>query len=172
MTFGSPFSVLQTFPPFRCHARTPVKKLKWLNHEDELLRAQILALGPGNWPLIAQAFPGRTGKQCRERWLNQLDPRLSQDEWTADEDAILVNQQQLNGNCWSTITQMLPGRSATSAKNRWRWLNRQKSKAYEENMARHRAAVQWLHDVDLSECAAAGKHEMESMTWENGGQID
>ena len=29
------------------------------------------------WPTIAAAIPGRTGKQCRERWPNQLDPAVS-----------------------------------------------------------------------------------------------
>ena len=28
------------------------------------------------WSIIAREFPGRTGKQCRERWINNLDPKI------------------------------------------------------------------------------------------------
>ena len=45
--------------------------------------------GPKRWSLIASNLPGRTGKQCRERWHNQLDPNIKKEGWTDEEDLIL-----------------------------------------------------------------------------------
>jgi hypothetical protein len=33
---------------------------------------------------------GRSGKQCRERWHNQLDPNIKKDGWTDEEDRVLM----------------------------------------------------------------------------------
>jgi hypothetical protein len=113
------------FPPRPVHSGTPAfKKSKWTPDEDELLRRFVEIHGLGNWSAIAQNIPGRNGKQCRERWMNQLCPALNKDNWSPQEDAILVQQQRVFGNVWSQIAQFLPGRSPNSVKNRWSWLSR------------------------------------------------
>ena len=38
--------------------------------------------GEGSWSSIAKSFAGRIGKQCRERWHNQLRPDIRRDAWT------------------------------------------------------------------------------------------
>ena len=35
-------------------------------------------------------IPGRTGKQIRERWHNQIDPNVKKDKWSKEEDDILI----------------------------------------------------------------------------------
>jgi hypothetical protein len=100
------------------------KKSKWTSEEDEQLRQNVELHGLGNWSLIAQGLPGRNGKQCRERWMNQLCPALNKDNWAPQEDAVLVQQQRIYGNVWSRIAQFLPGRSPNAVKNRWSWLSR------------------------------------------------
>jgi hypothetical protein len=102
----------------------PVKKVKWTFHEDELLIETVKLYGASSWSRIANVLTGRTGKQCRERWTNQLDPRLNRDNWTPTEDAVLLDQQRMFGNAWSKIAGLLPGRSSNSVKNRWCWLTR------------------------------------------------
>lgn len=47
-----------------------------------------------SWPRIAAQLPGRSGKQCRERWHNQLDPSVSRDSWTEEEDKILATAHE------------------------------------------------------------------------------
>ena len=43
------------------------------------------------WSAVSHAMEvdfaifGRTGKQCRERWHNQLDPCIKNSEWTSEE---------------------------------------------------------------------------------------
>jgi hypothetical protein len=107
------------------------KKVKWSDCEDKILVACVHQYGPNNWATIAQSLPGRTGKQCRERWTNQLDPSLSRENWTPHEDAILLTQQKAFGNVWAKISAQLPGRSSNAVKNRWCWLIRHQAPAPE-----------------------------------------
>jgi hypothetical protein len=124
-----------------------VRKVKWTDAEDEMLLSYVEKYGTSNWSLIASGMPGRMGKQCRERWTNRLDPILNRDDWTPQEDAILLYQQKTCGNCWSRITGFLPRRSANAVKNRWCWL------------ARHNVRVQDLGEVPSPKCETAQEHE-------------
>jgi hypothetical protein len=46
---------------------------RWTGEEHKALQALVRKYGTErNWSVIAQQIPGRTGKQCRERWLNHL----------------------------------------------------------------------------------------------------
>ncbi|RHY98681.1 hypothetical protein DYB26_010550 [Aphanomyces astaci] len=47
----------------------------WRPDEDDVLR-QLVAEGRKNWGQVAARIPGRTSKQCRERWYNHLDPNI------------------------------------------------------------------------------------------------
>ncbi|EAX89130.1 Myb-like DNA-binding domain containing protein [Trichomonas vaginalis G3] len=107
--------------------------MKWTAEEDEILKSRIEKFGTGNWSLIAQELQGRTGKQCRERWTNQLNPNLNRDNWSSNEDRILLHQQQIFGNSWSKISKYLPGRSSNSIKNRWSWLSRHRALPQKNN---------------------------------------
>jgi hypothetical protein len=40
--------------------------------------------GVGNWSGVADCLPGRTGKQCRERWHNHLNPGIVKGDWTEE----------------------------------------------------------------------------------------
>ena len=100
------------------------KKQKWTEEEDKLLIEAVKKYTTNNWPLIACSISGRTGKQCRERWINQLNPDLKKNDWNAQEDLLLINLQKVYGNSWAKISKSLPGRSANAIKNRWSWLSR------------------------------------------------
>jgi hypothetical protein len=107
---------------------TTPKKLKWTQSEDRTLTACVQQYGIGNWPTASQSLPGRTGKQCRDRWVNHLNPILNKEDWTSAEDEILISKQRLLGNAWSEISQWLPGRSLNSIKNRWSSLSNRSAK--------------------------------------------
>jgi hypothetical protein len=81
-------------------------------------------MGAHNWRDIAERIPGRTGKQWRERWLDNLSPDVLTDKWSADEDLILIQRQSEFGNAWVKIRAFLPGRSIGAIKNRWNWFSR------------------------------------------------
>jgi hypothetical protein len=98
----------------------PVIKGKgsWTPEEDAILREKRLLYGR-KWAKIAKHLPGRQGKQCRERFVNHLDPQLKKGEWTDDEEAILIALHEQHGNKWSNISKHLPGRSDNDTKNHW-----------------------------------------------------
>ena len=54
----------------------------WSQEEDEKLAENVMKFGAKNWSYIAQALPGRIGKQCRERWHNHLNPDIKKNKWT------------------------------------------------------------------------------------------
>jgi hypothetical protein len=101
---------------FPDHARQ--KKSRWTPEEDDLLRAAVGEFQQ-NWPMVARAVPGRSHKQCRERWVSAVDPTLTKGAWAPQEDAVLIRQHQIWGGAWAQIARSLPGRSANAAKNRF-----------------------------------------------------
>lgn len=98
--------------------RPGLVKGPWLEEEDTVI-LQCMRSGLTKWSEIAERIPGRLGKQCRERWLNHLDPSVSKSAWSIEEDRALLAGQARHGNAWAKIADLLPGRSENSVKNRW-----------------------------------------------------
>lgn len=115
---------------------TPGKRVRckltgtWNSEEDDKLLELVLANGSSKWTFLANLlnnlFPtsiiegrrgSRSGKQCRERWYNHLDPRINNNPWTEEESLIVRQLQQEMGNKWTEISKFIPGRTDNAIKN-------------------------------------------------------
>jgi hypothetical protein len=105
----------------------------WSQEEDDMLLALMAEKGGAKcWSKISDRIPGRTAKQCRERWYLNLDPEINRNPWTKQEDDVLVSMHAEMGNKWAHIRAFLPGRTENAVKSRFKSLVRairRKSKA-------------------------------------------
>ena len=101
-----------------------LQRIPWSEAEDEVISNLVEDLGTKHWThiavILAERFPGvkRSSKQCRERWVNHLDPTLRKAPWSDDELMALYKCHQQHGNQWAVIAAALPGRTDNSVKSR------------------------------------------------------
>ncbi|GMI27099.1 hypothetical protein TrCOL_g6199 [Triparma columacea] len=101
------------------HKKPFFTKRSWSSDEDVKLKDLVAIHGTAKWATVAEALGGRSGKQCRERWNNHLNPDLRKGGWTKEEDEIILKLQARLGNQWAKMMEWLPGRSDNGIKNRW-----------------------------------------------------
>jgi hypothetical protein len=127
----------------------------WFKSEDECLLDLVLQMKhPLKWSLIASnlssqnlnpGVPERTGKQCRERYVNHLNPRLKTTDFTPIEDATIWRMFATVGTKWAIMSKIIPGRTDNNLKNRFHNLKRQLGR---EEDARSRASLpRNIHDI-------------------------
>jgi len=91
----------------------------WTTEVDQKLIAWVKAEGPTKWAQAANFIKGRSGKQCRERWFNNLNPGVKKGNWTKEEDELIFDLYQKYGSSWSKIAKFIPGRTENAIKNRF-----------------------------------------------------
>jgi Myb-like DNA-binding domain len=108
------FHILASSPS----APTP-KPIKgpWTPSEDHRLLTLVNELGAEKWVVIASRLGSRTGKQCRERWHNHVNPVLNKAPFSLEEEEAIERYYAEIGPKWAEIAKKLPGRSKFTTKS-------------------------------------------------------
>ncbi|CAD8125895.1 unnamed protein product [Paramecium sonneborni] len=106
------------------------KKKKWTEEEDQIILSYTKENPKFNsWQQIASRMQGRSGKQIREHYINQLRPGISTKQiWSEVEDKLLLQLYQKYGSKWCQINKHFQGRAEIMLKNRFNKL--QKGNSY------------------------------------------
>jgi hypothetical protein len=97
----------------------------WSAEEDEELQ-KLITEKSSRWGEIAatinltmhNGIKLRSGKQCKERWNNHLNPEINRGPWTRIEDILLLEKYKRYGNKWSQIAKKVERRTESNIKNR------------------------------------------------------
>lgn len=113
----------------------------WSKEEDQILLSLVKGMRmPMKWSVVAQSMPERTGKQCRERYVNHLNPRLKTADWSPVEDGAIFHLYSTIGSHWAKMAKMIPGRTDNGIKNRFHNLRRQLEREDEHRLRLSKAA--------------------------------
>jgi hypothetical protein len=94
-------------------------KCKFAPCEDIRLAEVVRHHGCKSWAVIARQMPGRNPRQCRERWMNYINPSLEHSPMTAEEERLLEEKCREYGPRWQIIVSFFPGRGKNFLKNHW-----------------------------------------------------
>ena len=99
------------------NSQRSAKKGNWTAEEDQLLLNWVSQNGPTKWTECSKQIKGRCGKQCRERWVNILNPDVKKGNWSDYEQDVIFQNLSTYMTSWSSMSRILPGRTENSIKN-------------------------------------------------------
>ncbi|OHT12175.1 hypothetical protein TRFO_18183 [Tritrichomonas foetus] len=105
-----------------------ITKNKFTEAEDAKLAELVELHGDAEWKKISAEMGTRNPRQCRERWKNYIAPTVRKDDWTQEEDDLLMKKYRSIGPRWSQIRSHYKGRSVNDIRNRWLKLMRLEKK--------------------------------------------
>ena len=97
---------------------------KFTDEEDEFLKSLVTKYGIKAWNKISELMPGRTPRQCRERYGNYLQPHLLNGEWTQEDEKKLIEKYNEIGPKWAKIAEFFETRSDVNVKNHFAAMKR------------------------------------------------
>jgi myb proto-oncogene protein len=92
----------------------------------------------------------RSGKKCRERWINHLKPEVIKSPWSPEEMKILFRCQAFYGNQWTEIAKFLPGRTDNSVKNYFYMTLRKRLRLFNKHVSPAERIEMPINDLSLN----------------------
>lgn len=97
------------------------KTRSWTTNEDYRLIMGVHLCGE-NWNDVAEFVGGgRTRSQCSQRWYRVIDPRITKEHWTPEEEKKLLDLVQKYGEkAWIKVAAEMIGRSDVQCRYKYR----------------------------------------------------
>jgi len=135
------------------------KRGRWTKEEDRALIEAVAKHKKGNWKKIKEHVPGRSGYQCRERYLFTLDPGINFTAWSSEEDRKLV---EIMGSArdpdWAGLKAAFPGRSSKQCRARYHNIKKRSVEKIERSEIR---VKEDMADEDMTGEDAGNRSENE-----------
>lgn len=119
-------SEFQPIPSYKEIEKCPTFLLRkktrtWSSKEDDRLLFAIHKYGLDNWCKVSEFVGnGRTRSMCSQRWIRVLDPKISKNHWTREEEKKLIQLVSLYGEkSWMKIANKLGNRSDVQCRYRY-----------------------------------------------------
>jgi hypothetical protein len=116
--------------------------------EDDVLRQLVDELGTDDWRRIAALMPGRTSRQCRERYKAYLCPTINNAPWTPAEDEMLLKNFPRYGSRWAGYRTLFKHRTLANIRNRWHVLMRKQEQSKQQRPRRGGSQVATHEEKD------------------------
>ena len=110
-------------PPVAKKTRTT--RFMFSEEEDERLKELVKQYGTNNWIRISMNMKDRSVRQCKDRWTFYLSPDVNTDEFTLEEDQLLMDKVKEMGKAWTRISRQMTKRTPYAIKNRYQYITRQ-----------------------------------------------
>ena len=113
------FSLSRFEKPQGTRKSPKIPKEKFTKEEDQKLKDLVKKYGNDNWQLISSFVEGRSARQCRDRWNHYIgNENLKHDNWTKEEDDLLLYWYEEVGSRWAVIAKHFPNRNSVIIRNR------------------------------------------------------
>lgn len=119
--------------------------------EDEMLKQLVQVYGTNQWYLISLRMKGRDIRQCRERYIHYLDPKLNQTPWTKEEEELLVQKVNELGHKWKAMEKFFNNRTHVNIKNKWNKLERIRNRILNSNLQNKCETTEIPQNVEKSD---------------------
>jgi hypothetical protein len=100
-------------------ASAPPKRTGWTLAEDAQLRQLVEEFGTDDWDNVAYRMLRKNTRQCRERWMNYLNPSINRGLWSREEDNLLIQKVGQYGHKWAEIAKFFHGRTRRNVQDHW-----------------------------------------------------
>lgn len=135
------------------------RALTWSIEDDNRLIMAVSLYGRDNWPLISRFVGGgRTRGQCSQRWIRVVDPKISRQPWSPEDDERLCEfVDQFGKKSWMRVSDAMGNRSDVQCRYRYGQIEAGKVKREQtgpsdeivEKPVQHQALSMFTPDADL-----------------------
>jgi hypothetical protein len=135
------------------------KTRSWTDYENQRLLAGIHRYGIEDWQSVA-AFVGngRTRAQCSQRWIRGLDPRISKDGWTPEDDTRLDGLVERYGTkSWTKVANEMGNRSDVQCRYHYKQMKQNDGAALDGTPAGISGSCSFPLSLVLAKCQEKGE---------------